>query len=87
VSRYDRPHTLFSCDPFHWGKEGYGVGFGLGQYARMAELMRKIKGRMIVSVNEIAEMRKAFNGFEMRRLGIRYTWACRAAVVLNEGNS
>jgi len=73
IERYDRPHTLFYCDPPYWGTEGYGVGFGLEQYEHMAGLMRTIKGRMIVSVNDIPDMRKAFNGFEMRRLGIRYT--------------
>jgi len=73
ILRYDRPHTLFYCDPPYWGTEGYGVGFGLEQYERMAELMRAIRGRMIVSVNDIPEMRKAFDGFETRRLGIRYT--------------
>lgn len=57
VTRYDRPHTLFYCDPPYWGTEGYGVGFGLEQYDRMAELARSISGRMIISVNDIPEMR------------------------------
>lgn len=29
IRRYDRPHTLFYCDPPYWGTEGYGVDFGL----------------------------------------------------------
>jgi DNA adenine methylase len=40
IRRYDRPHTLFYLDPPYWGTEGYGVGFGLEQYDRMAELAR-----------------------------------------------
>jgi DNA adenine methylase len=73
IERYDRPHTLFYCDPPYWGTEGYGVKFGLEQYERMAELMRAMKGKAIVSVNDIPEMRAAFKGFTMRRLGIRYS--------------
>lgn len=73
IERYDRPHTLFYCDPPYWGTEGYGVGFGLEQYDRMAELLRTIKGKAIVSVNDIPEMRQAFKGLTMRRLAIRYT--------------
>ena len=73
VTRYDRPHTLFYCDPPYWGTEGYGVGFGLEQYDRMAELARSISGRMIISVNDIPEMRRAFKGLTMDRLEIRYT--------------
>lgn len=73
IRRYDRPHTLFYCDPPYWGTEGYGVGFGLDQYDRMAELARAIKGRMIISVNDIPEMRKAFTGLTMSGVGINYT--------------
>lgn len=73
IRRYDRPHSLFYCDPPYWATEGYGVGFGLEQYDRMAELARTIKGRMVISVNDIPEMRKAFAGLAMETVGITYT--------------
>lgn len=73
IERYDRDHTLFYCDPPYWGTEGYGVGFGLDQYDRMAALARTIKGRMLISVNDIPEMRKAFTGLSIERVEIRYT--------------
>lgn len=73
IERYDRPHTLFYCDPPYWGTEGYGVSFGLEHYGRMAELLRTIKGKAIVSVNDIPEMRQVFKGLTSRRLGIKYT--------------
>lgn len=73
IRRYDRQHTLFYCDPPYWGTEGYGVGFGLEQYDRMAELARTIKGRMIISVNDIPEMHKAFAGLNITSVGINYT--------------
>lgn len=41
----------------------------------MADLARSIKGKMIVSVNDIPEMRKIFKGLPMKRLAIRYTVA------------
>lgn len=73
IERYDRPHTLFYLDPPYWGTEGYGVEFGLEQYDRMAELLRTIKGKAAVSVNDIPEMRQAFKGLAMKRLAIKYT--------------
>ncbi|WP_031436656.1 DNA adenine methylase [Methylobacter tundripaludum] len=73
INRYDRPHTLFYLDPPYWGTEGYGVTFELDQYTKMAELAKSIKGKMIISVNDIPEMRKAFDGMEMESVGINYT--------------
>lgn len=73
IARYDREHTLFYCDPPYWGTEGYGVDFGLEQYDRMAALAKSIKGKMIVSVNDIPEMRAAFDGLTMESVGISYT--------------
>ncbi|ECK6151116.1 DNA adenine methylase [Salmonella enterica] len=72
IERYDRPHTLFYCDPPYWGTEGYGVEFGLENYDHMAELARSIKGKMIISVNDIPEMRQAFNGLNIQTVDISY---------------
>ena len=73
IRRYDRPHTLFYMDPPYWGTEGYGVDFGLGQYALMAEAMATMRGKAVVSVNDIPEMREVFARFPMQRLSIRYS--------------
>ncbi len=73
IKRYDRPDTLFYLDPPYWGTEGYGVPFGLEQYDRMAELARTIQGKMIVSVNDIPEMRRAFAGLTLHEVGVTYT--------------
>ncbi|OLZ78507.1 restriction endonuclease subunit M, partial [Chromobacterium violaceum] len=59
--------------PPYWGTEGYGVEFGLHQYQRMAELARSMKGNMIISVNDIPEMRQAFDGLAIDRVDINYS--------------
>ena len=73
MKRYDRPHTMFYLDPPYWGTEGYGVEFGLDNYSEIAGLMRSVAGKVIVSVNDIPEMRQAFKGLPMRRVTIGYT--------------
>lgn len=73
LERYDRPHTLAYLDPPYYGTTGYGVDFGLEEYTRMAELLRNMKGKAIVSVNDIPAMRQAFAGLTMKRLAITYT--------------
>lgn len=72
IERYDRSHTLFYCDPPYWGTEGYGVEFGLEEYNRMAQLATSMQGKMIISVNDIPEMRQAFKGLAMQSVGIKY---------------
>lgn len=73
VERYDRSHTLFYLDPPYWGTEGYDVPFALEQYDNMAELLKTMKGKGVVSVNDIPEMRRVFAGLKLRSLSITYT--------------
>ncbi|EBQ9003856.1 DNA adenine methylase [Salmonella enterica subsp. enterica serovar Blockley] len=73
IERYDRPHTLFYCDPPYWGTKGYGVNFPMSEYLRMADLAKSIKGKMVISVNDIPEMREAFAGLEIRSLDHKYS--------------
>lgn len=73
VNRYDRPHTLFYCDPPYWGTEGYGVEFGLDQYDELASLAKTIQGQMVISVNDIPEMRRAFKGLHIREAELTYS--------------
>ncbi|MGE8365971.1 DNA adenine methylase [Cupriavidus sp.] len=72
IARYDRPHTLFYLDPPYWETEGYGVDFPLQQYERMAEVMRQLKGKAIVSLNDHPEIRRIFARFQMETLDINY---------------
>ncbi|HFO4339324.1 TPA: DNA adenine methylase [Escherichia coli] len=73
IARYDRPTTLFYCDPPYYNLTGYGVDFPFGNYERMAELARTIKGKMIISLNDTQEMRRLFEGMNIHHVAHRYT--------------
>ena len=73
IRRYDRPSTLFYLDPPYWGTAGYGVGFGLEQYEQMARIALEAKGQVVISVNDIPEMRKIFEGLKIQTVSIKYT--------------
>lgn len=73
VQRYDRPHTLFFCDPPYFGTEGYGVPFGIEQYGLLADMARSVRGRMLITVNDIPEMREIFAGLTMDSVEVNYT--------------
>ena len=73
VARYDRPHSLFYCDPPYWQTEGYGVDFGFEHYERLAEVMATMAGTMIVSINDHPDIRRVFAAYPMRQVDITYT--------------
>ncbi|TVO70916.1 DNA adenine methylase [Sedimenticola selenatireducens] len=73
IRRYDRPHTLFYLDPPYWNTEGYGVNWTFDNYERMAILARESSGMMMISVNDIPEMREVFSGLYMDTRPIKYT--------------
>lgn len=73
IKKYDREHTLFYCDPPYWKTEGYGVPFGFEQYEQMALILKHLKGKAIVSLNDHPQIREAFTGFHMESTDIKYT--------------
>lgn len=73
VEKYDRPHTLFYCDPPYWETEGYGVDFGWQHYQRLEELTRSIKGQMIISINGHPEIRELFKDLPVVEVDYQYT--------------
>lgn len=75
IKRYDRPHTLFYLDPPYWQTEGYGIEFGFENYQTMADKAKTIVGKMIISVNDIPEMRAVFADLNLQSVGIDYTVA------------
>ncbi len=77
IARYDRPTTLFYLDPPYWGSEtDYGEGmFGRADFTRLAELLRGIKGRFVLSINDRPEVRRIFAGFKLEAVTTTYTIA------------
>lgn len=73
MTKYDRAHTLFFCDPPYWETEGYGVDFGWDQYVKLADLMASAKGKVILTLNDHPDVRSCFDGFSMTSVAIDYT--------------
>jgi DNA adenine methylase len=73
IKRYDRPHSLFYCDPPYWQVTGYGTAFPWHEYEAMAKVMDSIKGKMIISINDHEDIRRLFSQFRIEPLDVRYT--------------
>ncbi|QDZ01964.2 DNA adenine methylase [Nitratireductor mangrovi] len=75
IDRYDRPETLFYLDPPYWGSEDdYGRGmFGRDEFEAMAACLKTLKGRFILSINDVPEIRRIFAGFAQDPVSLLYS--------------
>lgn len=79
IRRYDREGTLFYLDPPYWNNENdYGKGiFGKADFERLNGLLRTIKGKFIMSINDVEPIRELFYGFYFKEVTTRYSLGCR----------
>ena len=82
IERYDRPETLFYCDPpYHGSENSYGRGlWSADDFGRLADRLRRIKGRFLVSLNDTPEVRAAFKGCRLQPVTTTYTVAKNSGV-------
>jgi DNA adenine methylase len=75
VARYDRADALFYLDPPYLGSEHYyGPGmFGRPQLERLAEVLGKIRGRFILTINDVPATRAIFSAFKIEAAEVTYS--------------
>jgi DNA adenine methylase len=75
IRRYDRPYTLFYIDPPYYGNEtDYGADlFTRDDFTVMADLLRGLQGRFILSLNDHPAVREIFAGFVIEAVQTTYT--------------
>ena len=75
ITRYDGKETLFYLDPPYWGCEGdYGKElFGREEFDRMAKQLGQIKGRFLMSINDVPAIRETFAAFRVTEVATTYT--------------
>lgn len=73
LQRFDRPTTVFYCDPPYVGFKLYPNNFAEGDFHSMADRLRAIRGKFVLSINEHPVAREAFKGFHVRRLPVTYS--------------
>lgn len=75
ISRYDRQGTLFYLDPPYYGCEtDYGRDmFRREEFEAMAQQLRGIRGKFILSLNDHPEVRRIFDGFTIEGEKVLYT--------------
>jgi len=73
IKKYDRKHTLFYCDPPYLHTSGYKYSFTIDDHKRLAELLKNIKGKFLLSINDHPEIRKMYKGMTIKELTVKYS--------------
>lgn len=75
IPRYDSADTLFYLDPPYWGcEDDYGKAmFARADFQRLAHLLGTIKGRFLLSLNDVPEVRAIFAAFDQVEVRTTYT--------------
>ncbi len=74
IARYDTLDTPFCLDPPYYGNEDdYGRGLSSrDQFAAMASALGGIRGRFVLSLNDLPEVREIFAAFEFQAVDLSY---------------
>lgn len=75
IPRYDSRDTLFYVDPPYWGcEDDYGKAmFARADFQRLADMLGRIRGQFILSLNDVPEVRDIFTGFAIEEVKTTYT--------------
>ncbi len=86
LDRFDRPGTLFYVDPPYWGCEGdYGDGiFAREDFEVLAAQLAGIKGRFLLSLNDVPGVREVFKAFEIEAVRTVYSISSGATKPVGE---
>lgn len=63
ITQYDRPDSFFYCDPPYYETEDYyeDVGFTEKDHERLANCLRGIQGKFLLSYNDCPEIRELYS--------------------------
>ncbi len=73
LEKYDRPTTLFYLDPPYWGRQFYKYNLSTKDFQQMEKQLRGLKGKFILSLNDLPEVRKLFSRFHIQAIKIPYS--------------
>ncbi len=75
ISNYDRPETFFYIDPPYWGcEDDYGKNvFRSSDFDNLKTILKAIKGRFMLSINDVPEIREIFKDFQIEEVKTTYS--------------
>jgi DNA adenine methylase len=84
LKKYDRPFTFFYLDPPYFGLPYYKFNFTEKDYVELADLLKGLQGRFLLSLNDKPEVRKIFASFRIEGLAFAYSSQRRVGKMYKE---
>jgi len=73
IKRYDRSWTFFYCDPPYLDAADYKAPFNLDDHRRLANVLKFIKGKFLLSINNHPEIRRFYKGLPAAKVPVKYS--------------
>ena len=84
IKRYDRIETFFYLDPPYFKAPYYRHNLELADYQEMADVLNGLKGKFMLSINDLPEMREAFKIFKIKPVILKYSASRQTSTVGKE---
>lgn len=65
IGKYDSKNTFFYFDPPYINTKGYATAFGMSDHVRLADSLRGIDGKFMLTINGCQEARELYEGFNI----------------------
>ena len=75
LARCDRSESFFFLDPPYWNKKLYEFNFTSKDFQELQQILQKLKGRFILSLNDLPEVRELFSDFHIKPVSLAYSAA------------
>ena len=73
LERYDRENTFFFCDPPYYETSGYKEKFTKENHIQLRDILRKISGKFLLTINDHEEIRVLYKGFNIKEVQVNYS--------------
>ncbi|WLF70504.1 DNA adenine methylase [Clostridium septicum] len=75
IDKYDRKHSFFFCDPPYIETCGYGNKFGEEEHRILANKLKEIQGKFLLTINDHPLARELYKEFNIKEVKVNYSIA------------
>ena len=75
IDKYDREHSFFFCDPPYIETCGYGNKFSEEEHRLLANKLKEIKGKFLLTINDHPLARELYKEFNIKEVKVNYSIA------------